>query len=172
MPILTMQLRLRPNRGSHLPILMKAVAETDGPILELGSGVYSTSPLHWACWLPKRKLVTYESNPRFYDFLRAYERDYHEVHCIDDWDSIDISGPWSVALVDHEPGFRRGIELARLTHAEYVVCHDSEKRTDHKYHFSDSRHLFKYEYEYKATRPHTTIFSNTHDVSDFLGIES
>ena len=163
-----MGLRLRPNRGSHLPLLMKAVAETTGPILELGCGLYSTTPLHWACWVPQRKLVTYENNPGFFDFLKAYQTEWHEVHCIDDWDAIDISGPWSVAFVDHEPGLRRGIELGRLTHAEYVVVHDSEGRNGHKYGLSKSAGLFRYKFEYLNAFPHTSVFSNTHDVKDFI----
>lgn len=147
---------------------MKAVAETEGPILELGCGLYSTNPLHWACWLSKRKLVTYENNPQFYDFLKKYETDFHEVHCITDWDKIDISSPWSVAFVDHEPGLRRGVELARLQHAEYVVAHDTEGRNDRKYGFSKSTHLFKYQFEYLHAFPHTSVYSNRHDVTDFL----
>jgi len=147
---------------------MKVVAETEGPILELGCGLYSTNPLHWACWLSKRKLVTYENNPQFYDFLKKYETDFHEVHCITDWDAIDISCPWSVAFVDHEPGLRRGVELARLQHAEYVVAHDTEGRNDRKYGFSKATHLFKYQFEYLHAFPHTSVYSNTHDVTDFL----
>ena len=164
-----MGLRLNPKRGSHLPILMKAVAITDGPILELGSGLYSTTPLHWACWVAKRKLVTYESNPAFYDFLKAYETDFHEVHCIDDWDAVDLSPPWDVAFVDHAPDDRRWLEVKRLAHAKYVVAHDSEGRNDRKYSFSKILHMFKYQFEYKDAFPHTSVWSNTHDVTNFLG---
>jgi len=149
-------------------VLMEAVRRTSGPILELGCGLYSTTPLHWACWVPKRRLVTYENNPQFYDFLERYARDFHEIHCIDDWETIDISESWSVAFIDHEPGERRGIELARLTHAEYVVCHDTEGRNDHKYGFSKSAHLFKYQFQHRGAYPNTTIFSNTHDVTNFF----
>ena len=163
-----MGLRFYPNRGSHLPVLMKAVAETTGPILELGCGLYSTTPLHWACWVPKRKLVTYENNPAFYDFLKRYATDFHEVHCITDWDTIDISGPWSVAFVDHEPGLRRWQEASRLQHAEYVVAHDTEGRNDRKYGFSKINGLFKYQFEYKDAFPHTSVYSNVHDVRDFF----
>ncbi len=170
MPVLTMNLRLRPGRGSHLPILMKAIALTGGPILELGCGVYSTNPLHWACWESKRRLVTYENNPRFFDFLKKYETDYHEVHCIDDWDAVDLSERWSVAFIDHEPGPRRGIELGRLAHAEYVIAHDTERKAEHKYGYRERFNLYKYRYKCKAAAPHTTIFSNTHDVSDFLRV--
>lgn len=172
-----MGLRFNPNRGSHLPLLMKAVALTEGPILELGCGLYSTTPLHWACWVPKRKLVTYENNPAFFGFLKAYETDFHEVHCVDDWNEIDISAPWSVAFVDHEAGANREIdgtkvrrwrEVERLQHAEYVVAHDSEGRNDRKYGFSQIDHLFKYKFEYLHAFPHTTIWSNLHDVRDFV----
>jgi len=130
--------RFRPYRGSHLPVLMKAVAETEGPILELGCGIYSTNPLHWACWVAKRKLVTYENNPRYYDFLKSYATDFHEVHCITDWDAIDVSGPWSVAFIDHEPGVGRLRlqEAKQVLHAEYVVAHDTEPKNDSKYGFS------------------------------------
>jgi hypothetical protein len=91
------------------------------------------------------------------------------VHCIDDWDTIDISGPWSVAFVDHEPGPRRWQEVERLQHAEYVVAHDTEGRHDHKYGFSRVAPLFKYQFEYGGAFPHTSVFSNTHDVTDFFG---
>jgi len=164
-----MGLRFHPNRGSHLPVLMEAVRRTSGPILELGCGLYSTNPLHWHCFLPKRKLVTYENNEEFFGFLKRYESDYHEVHCISDWDAIDISCPWSVAFIDHQPGTRRGVELARLAHAEYVVCHDTESRNDHKYGFSDAANLYKYQFKHTGAYPHTTVFSNVHDVSNFLG---
>ena len=163
-----MGMRFGPKRGSHLPLLMKAVSLTTGPILELGCGLYSTTPLHWACWVPKRKLVTYENNPDYFDFLRSYETEWHEVHCIDDWDAIDISGPWSVAFVDHAPDGRRWREVKRLLHAEYVVAHDSEGRNDKKYQFSKATPLFKYQFEYLEAFPHTSVWSNVHDVTDFL----
>lgn len=169
-----MGLRLAPYRGSHLPVLMKVVAETSGPILELGCGLYSTTPLHWACWVPRRRLVTYENNPRFFEFLKRYETDFHEVRCIDDWDAVDLSEPWCVAFVDHEPGpgeprQRRWKEVRRLRHAEYVVAHDTEGRNDRKYGYSKVHGLFRYRFEYRGAYPHTTVFSNTHDVRNFFG---
>lgn len=168
-----MALRFYPERGSHLPVLMKAVELTTGPILELGCGLYSTTPLHWACYVAKRKLVTYENNPDFYEFLKRYATDWHEVHCIDSWETVDLSGPWSVALVDHEAGKdskpRRVQEAAKLLHAEYVVCHDTESRNEKVHNWSRLFPLFKYRYWYRDARPNTTVFSNIHDVTDFLG---
>lgn len=166
------RLRLAPFRGSHLPLLMQAVARTTGPILELGCGLYSTTPLHWACFVPKRKLVTYENNPDYYEFLKAYATDWHEVHCISSWDAIDISGPWSVAFVDHdspEERDRRFREVQRLGHAEYVVVHDTERANERRHRLTEMNSLFKYRYKFRDAIPNTTVFSNVHDLADFLG---
>ena len=86
-----MRFTLHPNRGSHLPVLLKAVQLTNGPILELGSGVCSTTFLHWMCRPYKRRLVTYENNPDHYGFANKHKADFHEIHCIDDWDTVDLS---------------------------------------------------------------------------------
>lgn len=150
---------------------MRAVAKTTGPILELGCGLYSTTPLHWACFVPKRKLVTYENNPDYYEFLKAYATDWHEVHCVSSWDSIDISGPWSVAFVDHDsPGERdrRFREVQRLGHAEYVVVHDTERANEQRHRLSEMNALFKYRYQFRDALPNTTVFSNIHDLTNFL----
>jgi len=156
--------RLYVNRGSHLPVLMKIVNMTTGPILELGCGLYSTNPLHWACHSTKRRLVTYENHPDYFDFLKTYETDFHEVHCIDNWDSIDISEPWSVAFVDHEPAPKRAMAMRKLTHADYVVAHDTNNKDDRKYRYSTIFKLFKYRLRYAGAYPHTTMFSNKYDV--------
>jgi preprotein translocase subunit YajC len=58
--------------GSHLPILIKLVEMTDGPILELGSGLFSTLFLHWACFLKKRKLVSYDNDEEFYKSISNF----------------------------------------------------------------------------------------------------
>ena len=52
----------KPSDGSHLPVLIKMVLMTDGPILELGTGFFSTPVLHWLCAEKKRKLVSYDSS--------------------------------------------------------------------------------------------------------------
>jgi predicted O-methyltransferase YrrM len=147
---------------------MAAVQRTRGPIIELGCGIYSTAYLHWACQPTKRKLATYESNPRYYDYARQFERDFHKVHCIENWDGVDLSEDWSVALVDHAPDQRRRQEVSRLTHVDFVVVHDTENRNERKYKFTSIFKLFKYRYKYNDAYPHTTVFSNKHDVSGGL----
>jgi len=153
-------MRIGKSRGSYLPILTKIVSETTGPVLELGVGFCSTPYLHWACYPLKRRLVSYENNPEYYKFAESWKDTFHEIHCIKDWESIDISEPWSVAFVDHSPGGRRAEETKRLIHADYVVIHDTENSSDRNYRLSTIRGLFKYRYKYRDAHPHTSVWSN------------
>lgn len=160
-------MRIGKSRGSYLPVLTQMVQTTTGPILELGIGFCSTPYLHWVCYPTKRKLVSYENNPEYYRFAKSWQDDFHQVHCIKNWDDIDISGPWTIAFVDHSPGPRRGIEAQRLSHAEYIVIHDSENANARRYGLNKVYRNFKYRYKYTDAYPYTSIWSNKHDVRVF-----
>jgi hypothetical protein len=160
--------------GSHLPILMKIINMTDGDVLELGMGLFSTPYLHWACYEKKRKLVSYENKKDFYELFIFDDKreinngyDYHEIKFVEnnDWDSIDLSGHWGVVLIDHNPGPRRKEEIKRLVDsADYIVVHDTNGRNDWYYHFTEVFPLFKYRYDTKIY-PQTTVLSNLKDLS-------
>lgn len=154
--------------GSHLPVLIKLVQITDGPILEMGAGYSSTPFLHWACFHNKRLLETYENRKKYVDMFRAYNTDYHKIVHVTDWSSIDFAKPWSIAFVDHSPGRQRRKDIQKLVHADYVIAHDSEnaKGTEYKYHHIFK--FFKYRYKYNFVKPYTTIFSNKHEVKGLM----
>ena len=164
-------------RGSHLPALMKLVPMTTGPILEMGCGMFSTPFLHWTCYQTGRRLVTYESDPKYFndvltgvqENLRNAHQEFHTVGLVTDWDAVDLSPAWSIAFVDHSPDRRRYLDLKRLTHAEYVVVHDTEPRRNNwrKHHWGEAFGLFKYRFQYDKALPETTILSNVHDVAGF-----
>jgi hypothetical protein len=161
-------IKSEPSRGSHLPVLMKLVQMTSGPILELGYGMYSTHYLHWACYPTKRTLVTYESHPGWIEFAKQFHVGNHTVQFVENWDLLDLSTPWSIAFVDHEEE-RRAVEAKKLAHAEYVVVHDADGSVDRK---RKNRVLalraeFKYHFQYCGPRPHTAVFSNVHDLAEF-----
>jgi hypothetical protein len=153
--------------GSHLPVLMKVVGMTTGPILELGTGWNSTPVLHWMCYPTKRKLVSYDAQEKYMDVANMFVDDFHEVHLVSDWDAIDLTPEWSVAFVDHSPNTRRIIDIKRLVHADYVVVHDTELRRDKDYGYSEIYPLFKYHYKYRDVYPHTSVLSNKHDLRNF-----
>lgn len=158
--------KFRPARGSHLPVLIKLLSITTGPVLEMGGGMYSTPFLHWACYESKRRLVTLENNPHFMRFLGAFQSDYHDVRLVKDYAEADLSEPWAVAFVDHAPDEKRYLDILRLTHAEYVVAHDAENSAEKKYQYSKVHPFFSYRWKYNA-QPKTAVFSNYHDLAGF-----
>jgi hypothetical protein len=161
-------MRLGAARGSYLPVLSKLVAVTTGPILELGVGFCSTPFLHWTCFPTRRKLVSYENSPEYFAFAKSWEKPFHEVHCIDNWDNAEFEGkPWTIAFLDHSPGPRRGIDAMRLAHSDYLVIHDSENSQARNYGLHRVYKNFKYRYKYTDAFPATSIWSNKFDVRKF-----
>jgi len=159
-------MRIGKSRGSYLPVLTTLVAQTTGPILELGCGFCSTPYLHWACFPSRRRLVTYENSPQWCDFAESWRDKFHDIHCVTDWDTADLSEPWTIAFVDHTPHHRRELEIRRLVHAEYVVVHDTENNNDSKYHISRVHPLYKYRWKYNKAYPYTSVFSNYHPLDE------
>jgi hypothetical protein len=154
--------------GSHLPVLIRAVAITDGPVLEMGMGYGSSPFLHWACATNKRPLVSYENQPEYFRFARDFAADFHEVHCISNWTKADIERPWDVAFVDYFPGGKRSDSVRRLANfAKYIVIHDSEGRNETKFHYRQIYPLFKWQYNYNHYLPKTSVLSNFVDLNDF-----
>lgn len=151
--------------GSHMPVISRVMEETTGPVLELGMGIYSTPLLDLMCHESKRELVSYDDDKEWFEENKGWESDYHKVIFIDNYDNADIeSRKWSVVLVDHKPAIRRITEIRRLSqNADYVIIHDSEPECDKFFKYSRIYPLFKYRYDYKITRPNTTILSNFKD---------
>lgn len=151
--------------GSHMPVLMKIVGITDGPILELGTGLYSTPYLHFACLPTKRKLVSYDSDEGWIRNFKDYRADFHDVNHITDWDKLDTGGSWDIVLADHGPDERRHVEATRFaSHAKYVILHDSNPEYDYLYKYSEVYPLYKYRFNDVSAHPNTTVLSNFIDL--------
>jgi hypothetical protein len=144
---------------------MKLVGMTTGPILELGSGSYSTPYLHWTCAPSKRPLVTYETNPEWWEFTKQFQSEFHNTMLVSDWSSVHFDHPWAIAFVDHDGV--RSETVRRLLHAEYVVCHDTENKGQRRWGITGVARWFRWQWKYAEYRPNTTIFSNTHDLTGF-----
>jgi len=162
---------LKPSEGSHIPLLIKVLNVSDGPVLELGTGFNSTSVIHWLCNETKRRIESYESSKMFYLAARNYRNDFHGVHYVEElggWDNIDFeSEHWGVVFIDHSPGPRRNVEMGRVANnADYVVVHDTEPKSDWHYHYSNHFDKYKYRHDYKKAYPYTSVFSNFKDLSN------
>jgi len=160
------RLRFRKGWSTYMPVLIKAVQETDGSVLELGSGFYSTPLLHWLLFGRNRKLFTYEDAEQYYSFSKRFRSKFHSIRFVDNWDDIKIEKKWSVVLIDHTTN-RRKIDAIRVKdYADYVILHDSEHPKIYGY--NEVYKHFKYIYHWKFCKPYTTVVSNFKDVNKLI----
>jgi len=150
---------------THIPVLIKALNSTEGDVLELGSGLFSTPLLHWLCAESGRRLETFEDEKEYFDFANQFRSRNHKILFVEDWDKIDISKKRGVVFIDHKTE-RRSIDALRVN-ATYIILHDSETDT---YGYSKVYPKFKYVYQYTFANPWTAVLSNTEDFmcSDFI----
>ena len=157
--------------STFLPVLMEVMNRTDGDVLELGGGVFSTPVLHWMCETKKRNLLTIESDKNWIRFLQQYYRtDHHKFLYVENWDDCKdaINKKWDVALVDHSPSGRRVEEIKQLANlAKYIVAHDSDPWKDKTYRYSTIYPLFKYKYNFGEVDHNTVLLSNFVNLEDF-----
>jgi hypothetical protein len=147
--------------GSHIPILIKVFEHTQGDILELGMGVYSTPLLFWLCVDNNRKLVSYDNNEQYFSMVGKNNNPLHEAHLITDWNFIDIEKNWDIVFIDVDPMDIRGKLAAKVVnYAKYVILHDTQAREEKYYHYNDIYPLFKYRYNYTKFKPNTSVLSN------------
>lgn len=159
-----MKVSLAKAKSTHNPMLIKTILISDGPVLEVGAGLYSTPLMHWLCKVLHRKLVTYENDPGFYQFAKKFVSIDHRVKFIESWDKMDFSTHWGVVLIDHSPEERRVVDLINFKDkADYIVVHDTE--AEEEYNWEKAWPHFKYRYTWKDCRPWTTVVSNFKDLS-------
>lgn len=163
------------NYATHLAALIQAVNKTDGDVLELGIGTFSTPYLHYPCLVSKRHLTSYDNEKGWVRKFATskhsshmYQGSYHDLFYVKNWDDAEIERPWDVALVDHSPDHRRIVEIKRLANfAKYIVVHDTNGRFDKKYHYSKVYPLFKYKTDWVKEERHATVLSNFVNLDDF-----
>lgn len=161
--------------GSHMPILARIVDLTDGAILEIGMGIYSTPLLDLMCAEKKRTLVSFDNDAEWFKENEKWESDYHKVIFVpnEDWDDrvtkLMDENYWDVVFIDHKPAKRRIKEVVRLKDkAKFILIHDSEPESDRFFKYSWIYKHFKYVYQYTNCRPNTAILSNFVDIEALL----
>lgn len=158
--------KYNPNFGTHIPVLIKILEISEGPVLELGMGVFSTPLLHTLCAKKNRLLVSFESDKDYVESHEDFKTDMHKINFVENWNDAKIEDEkWGVAFVDHDPTIHRHIEAGRLANiAKFVVIHDSEPGRRCRY--DEIYHLFKYRFDFKELTPWTTVLSNFVDLTD------
>lgn len=142
--------------GSHLPLLTYYALMTDGPILEMGVGQWSTPVLHAICENMGRDLVSVEEDTAWREKFLHYQSPRHKFLSSFDDPSID-AGQWDVVLIDHVRE-RRNPDLHRLrNNSLYIVCHDTGVEPWYGYDFS----TFAWAKQYTGLWGFTTVCTNT-----------
>jgi predicted O-methyltransferase YrrM len=154
--------------STHFPLLMAFVQTTDGPILEVGTGVFSTPLLHWMCFAKKRKLISVERHKHYLEFAAKFKTDWHDVLCVKDLKEDTFKEHFSVVFIDHspkKPRTRGDDALLFKDKADYVIIHDAGENGHKKYGYDQLYSQFKYRYDWNGCWPSTTVLSNTKDLS-------
>jgi hypothetical protein len=152
--------------ATHVPLLVRVFDVSEGDVLEIGTGWFSTLILHWLAHIKKRKVYSYESKEHWYQRALRYKSPYHEIIKVKDWDELPVDRHWGLVFIDHAPEARRHVEVQRFAdHADYIVMHDTQPENDGKYQFGKIWHLFKYRYDWKGAKPWTSVVSNFKDLS-------
>ena len=150
--------------GSHIPILLKAIENSDGPILEMGSGAWSTPILNMMVNVrQKREILTLENDRKWFEKNRKeYESDFHKFLFVEDWDKAPIYDTfWGLVLVDHRPARQRHRDIIRLKHQAYMVlAHDTEPEINQFYRFDRCDKHYRFKLVYDDIKPNTTVYSN------------
>jgi len=150
--------------ATHIPVLLACLRRTTGPVLELGSGWFST-PLV-AAFATDRLVRTIETNPEWYDRIsrvctyQPITRHRHQIVFVPDYNDAPIEDhQWSVVLLDHEPPPRRGVDALRLRdRCQLMIGHDSEHPD---YGYGPVFDTFKYRFTLSSVFPWTTVVSDT-----------
>lgn len=155
--------------ATHVPLLVRAFDLSQGDVLEVGTGYFSSTILDWLCSISGRKLASYETDPKWYERSKRMQSDHHDIIFVENWDDIPLADRhWGLAFIDHSPHHRRSIEVERLKDtADYIVAHDTEPRSENLYGYPRIYSLFKYRYDYKKVEPWTSVLSNFFPLTKF-----
>lgn len=158
--------------ATHSPVLAAMLAKTEGDVLELGTGHYSTPFLHFICQ-PNRFILSIDTDERWISFFKEnFSGSHHEYICTDD-DLISTAllrnswckgKKWGLAFVDCNPEIDRK-ECIRILRdkADYIVVHDSEPLAT-AYQWGDIFETFKYRFYYDVYHNGTTVISDTKEI--------
>jgi hypothetical protein len=170
--------------GTHLPFLVYACGVTEGAILELGSGSFSTPVLDSLTQhrSPARQLITVDEDPNWLGRYGAMRSMTHELYWVRDWEDLfqRLSGfQFDVVFVDCElPSQVRSYHIRKQacyrlrSQAKILLIHDTEFSW-----FTEDPEWkafvksFKYAVEDRSLSPWTLALSDEVDFSTIPKLE-
>jgi hypothetical protein len=153
--------------GSHVHVLLPCLHFTEGAVVEFGCGFYSTSLL--SLYSQSRYCRSIEANRQWYEKVKNFyttniplmENRGHEILCTEYQDAVIDDRDWGLAFIDHDPIELRVETAERLRkQCRLVVVHDTERDGLNKVLAN-----FKYHYDLRTIHPHTSVGSETDDLT-------
>lgn len=138
--------------STHQRLLVRALLQTSGPVLELGCGNYSTPIASEICRHMGRELVSLDSHP-------AWVKQFPGAESVR-WNKFEPSRRYGLTLVDHAdpPHHQRWKQILKLLPwCDTFVVHDAEDRL---YGYHELRNLFDVVQD--TTTPLTELWTRKH----------
>jgi hypothetical protein len=173
--------------STHQPLLVAALLNTEGPILEMGGGYYSTPIVSAFANSQRREAHTIETAAVVYELLKRFSSPFHKIWPMSGYDfaadgkfvpranttreqHIEIQSRFladlcqkipprlSVVFIDQRPGTIRAAAIEHFADvAEFIVVHDTEEPL---YGYEPSLSKFRYRWDFRLHAPESTIVSN------------
>jgi hypothetical protein len=147
---------------------MACTAICEGPVLEIGSGNFSTPCLHALCAALKLPLVTTELEDSWREQFLTFANRRHEVlkqtdALLDEYSKYT----WGLVFIDDFPDNRMGHLNTFFNSARFVLMHDVNFPQYHQeiedwLSANPCHHRF-----YTRYGPHTLAVSKTHPIPEF-----
>lgn len=148
--------------SSHRPLLYAALLNTDGIVLELGSGMGSTPLLLDYCNKNNRVFYSYDSNEEWARktnsiWLPTWDLDTWRIGC-------------GLCFIDMAPGeWRADALMIMKNRASVIVIHDTEEYAQRVYGIVEALKCFKYQHAlHIPAHPSTSALSDYIDVSQWI----
>lgn len=139
---------------------------TEGTILELGCGWYSTPILHEIAVAQKRLLVTIDNNNDWLTEYKSLECEFHRLHLVGWWGDMPLEQRYGLAFVDQAQPCEREYTTRKIYDLVNVfVFHDTEEGPAYGYNRVLS--MFKHQFTDKCHQAWTTVASNKVNVNEW-----
>jgi hypothetical protein len=184
--------------STHQPLLVAALLKTQGPILEIGGGNYSTPLVSAFANAQRRETHTVETNAAMHELLKRFSSEFHKIWQVSGYDFapdgrfmprtdttraqyIEIQARfladfckerpqrWSVVFIDQAPGYLRVPAIEHFADiADFIVTHDTEMVE--AYGFEPCLSTFRHRWDSRLQVPYATIVSNSHSCDGFASL--
>lgn len=174
--------------STHQPLLVAALLNTQGPVLEMGGGYYSTPIVSAFANSQRRESHTIETGAAVYELLKRFSSPFHKIWPMSGYDFAADDGRFmpradttraqyieiqsrfladfcekvpprlSVVFIDQRPGIIRAAAIEHFADVAEFIVVHDTEEPAYGYEPSLSK--FRYRWDFRLHTPQSTIVSN------------